>query len=151
MGVAVDDAHHLHRPNRTRASHPGQAWVEVFADSLDERTICRALGRGLLYASTGPSLLRIRVTDDTYSIFPAGHDDVQEVQFIGAGGRLLSHRKVGPSEDVVSYKLVGPEGYVRARISNKDGKTAWTPAVRIQPNAGEANATKPSVDERPPG
>ena len=67
MGVAVDDAHHLRHPTRTRLSHPGRAWVEVFGDSLDRAAMSGALADGRLYASTGPSLARILVTDDTYS------------------------------------------------------------------------------------
>jgi hypothetical protein len=148
MGVAVDDTHHLHRPNRTRASHPGQAWVEVFADTLDEATICRALSQGQLYSSTGPSLLRIRVDEGTYSIWPAEGD--ARVQFIGSGGRLLAAKKLGPTDDAAEYKLLGSEGYVRARITNKEGKIAWTPAIRVQRAEGQINAAKALPGDRPP-
>jgi hypothetical protein len=147
-GVAVDDTHHLRRPNRTRASRPGRAWVEVFAETLDEASICHALRYGLLYASTGPSLRRIEVGEDTYTIWPA--DPEVTVQFIGSGGRLLAQRTAGAGEPV-DYKLAGREGYVRVRLTNKAGKTAWMPAVRVQLPIGQANATRPEKDERPPG
>jgi hypothetical protein len=101
----------------------------------------------MLYASTGPSLLRISVTDDTYSIWPSESD--VEVQFIGIGGRRLAARKLGPGEAFASYKMVGSEGYVRARVSSGEGKTAWTPAVRIR-GSGQAKVDPPP-DTRPPG
>src|SRR5262252_5994161 len=147
-GVAVDDTHHLHRPNRQRASRPGRAWVEVFADSLDEDNICHALRNGLLYASNGPSLRRIRVTEDTYSIWPV--DREAAVQFIGKGGKLLAEQKLAPGDASAEYKLAGWEGYVRARIINKQGKMAWTPAVRMKPATDQANVSKVSANEGPP-
>jgi hypothetical protein len=150
MGVAVDDTHHLHRPLHTRASHPGQAWVEVFAETLEQDTICHALAQGNLYASTGPSLSRIRVDESTYSIWPA--EGGVDVQFIGLGGRLLAQQKVTSPGEPAIYNVLGSEGYVRARIANAAGKTAWTPAVRVQRVQSEPNADKGSPDEtRPPG
>jgi hypothetical protein len=147
-GVAVDDTHHLRRPNRTRASRPGRAWVEVFAESLDTASICHALRHGLLYASTGPSLRRIEVTDETYTVVPA--EGAVTVQFIGSGGRLIAQRTVDAGEPA-SYTLAGWEGYVRARMTNKAGKTAWMPAVRVHVPVSEENATRPRNEEPPPG
>jgi hypothetical protein len=147
MGAAVDDAHHLHKSSRRQLSYPGRAWVDVFSTSLDAPSICHALENGLLYSSTGPSLARISVVDDTYSIWPAETD--VEVQFIGIGGRRLAAKKLGPGEAFASYKMVGSEGYVRARISGGEGKTAWTPAVRIR-GGGQAKVDPPP-DTRPPG
>jgi hypothetical protein len=149
MGAAVDDAHHLRDASKKQLSHPGHGWVEVFAESLDEATICHSLERGLLYASTGPSLHRISVTDDTYSIWPSDAD--VEVQFIGSNGQRLAARKLGPGEEVASYKMLGSEGYVRARVSSSDGKAAWTPAIRIHVTNGQARAIDRSLEARPPG
>jgi hypothetical protein len=112
----------------------------------------------MLYASTGLSLARIAVTEDTYSVW--ARDDASEVQFIGVGGRLLAARKLSPDEKVASYKILGSERYVRARISDAQGHMAWTPAVRIgvapRPSAREDGPrTKPSAADltsaRPPG
>jgi hypothetical protein len=148
-GVAVDDMHHLHKPNRSRASRPGRAWVEVFAETLDEDTICNALRQGLLYASTGPTFKRIRVSDNAYAVWPAERDVT--FQFIGKGGVTLAQQRLRPGEDHAEYKLAGSESYVRVRVINKEGKTAWAPAIRIQTPMGQANVTKPSVDQPSPG
>ncbi len=149
MGVAVDDAHHLRHPNRVRLSHPGRAWVEVFSDSLDANAICDSLGRGMLYASTGPSLARIAVTDDTYAIWPTDADAV--VEFVGIGGKLLASKKFRPGDASASYQLQGTEGYVRARVSDGAGHTAWTPAVRVVGAPRNASASDRLAGAPPPG
>jgi hypothetical protein len=139
MGVAVDDAHHFHDPTK-QVSGPGRAWVDVFATSLDAPSICSALESGLLYSSTGPSLARISVVDDTYSIWSSSAD--VRVQFVGTGGKVLADRKPAPKDGSVSYKIAGSEGYVRARVLTPDGKAAWTPAVRVLASPGQAHANE---------
>jgi hypothetical protein len=139
IGVAVDD---MHRLRSVRGSRPGRAWVEVFADRLDTATVCDALERGLLYSSSGPSLRRIRVTEDSYAIWPA--DRNVDVVFIGSGGRLLSTQKAGGGEAPVSYRIEGSEGYVRARVVRADGKVAWTPAVRDRAQRRAPSPTSPA-------
>jgi hypothetical protein len=147
MGVAVDDAHHFRGPTK-RVSGPGRAWIDVFATTLDAPHICEALENGQLYASNGPSLARISVLDDTYSIWPA--DAEARVQFVGTSGKLLAERKLASPEAPATYKIEGSEGYVRARVLAADGKVAWTPAVRILPPSGQAHATEASQGSAPP-
>jgi hypothetical protein len=125
MGVAVDDAHNF---KRGRVG-PGRAWVEVFAETVDETSICNALESGLLYASTGAKLRRIAVREDAYTVWP--DEEGSEVTFVGATGRELAHATLGPGETSISYRLTGSEGYVRARIRNPQGKLAFTPPVRV--------------------
>jgi hypothetical protein len=148
-GVAVDDAHHLRHPTRARLSHPGRAWVEVASESLDRASLCRALSDGMLYASTGPSLSRIAVTEDTYAIWPIEPESL--VQFIGIEGRVLVERKLAPAEPFLSYKLVGTERYVRARITDAAGHTAWTPAVRVLGAPINTSASDRLANQPPPG
>jgi len=126
MGVAVDDAHNF---KGTGKAGPGRAWVEVFAEQLDESSICSGLETGMLYSSTGASLDRIAVTEDTYTVWP--QDPEVEVTFIGSSGRELEHASRYPGEPAVAYHLVGGEGYVRARIVTPEGKLAFTPPVRV--------------------
>jgi len=149
MGVAVDDAHRF-RPDRRRVSRPGRAWVEVFADTLDAPTICSALENGLLYSSTGPSLRRISVADDTYAVWPTERN--VEIVFVGSGGRVLATHRLGPDQTSVSYRLVGTEGYVRTRTVRSDGKVAWTPAVRVEPPDNvRTSANEAALHLGPPG
>jgi hypothetical protein len=129
-GVAVDDAHHFHGPGRdpVHLALPGRAWIQVFAETADRDQICAALAKGSLYASTGVTLRRITVKDDTYTVTP-GRADVN-VEFIGKNGEILQSSKPG-DDGTATYRLVGTEVYVRARITAPDGKRAWTQASRL--------------------
>jgi hypothetical protein len=148
IGVAVDDMHRLR--SSVRGSRPGRAWVEVFAEKLDTPTICEALEKGLLYSSTGPLLRRIRVTEDSYAVWPV--DRNVDVIFIGNGGKVLGTQKGVPGDAAIAYRIEGNEGYVRARIVRADGKAAWTPAVRVQrPGMARTLANEPPPVTRTPG
>ena len=45
----------------------------------------------------------------------------------------------------IPYTIAGGERYVRARIFDTRGRTAWTPAVRVVPLVGQASASDPSA------
>ena len=129
-GVAVDDAH-IYGPHASeKSARPGRAWIQVFAPEPTQKAICDALGRGRLYASTGVTLKRIAVTEDSYAVYPL--DAAAEVEFVGQGGRVLQHGKAG-ADGAARYQLVGGEGYVRARVTAADGKHAWTQPSRLAP------------------
>jgi len=129
MGVAVDDVHRIDVSGNPLAL-PGRAWIQVFGDHVEAKSICAALSRGDLYSSTGVELGRILVTATEYTVEPVGHDVV--VTFIGDGGGELWRGPVAEGSDAVSYTLRGDEGYVRARIDSPDGKHAWTPAIPVE-------------------
>lgn len=125
MGVAVDDLHRLVTVGPP-AAYPGVGWVEVFADRTDASAICAALGRGLLYASTGVALARIRVSVSSYTVWPT---EAASVSFLGASGSELARVDVERGAPA-AYALRGGEPYVRARIRTESG-SAWTPAVAV--------------------
>ena len=127
-GVAVDDAHAYGASAPETAARPGRAWIQVFASEASRTAICAALAEGKLYASTGPVLRRIRVTDRAYAVYPA--DASAEVEFVGKGGAVLQRGKAG-ADGAARYELQGGEGYVRARITTADGKHAWTQPSRL--------------------
>ena len=84
------------------------------------------LEAGRFYASTGVSLSDLRVDDQGIEIA------IQEkptfkytTHFIGDGGRLLT--KVHGL--TARYRIQGGEGYVRARVVDSMGYTAWTQPV----------------------
>jgi len=128
MGVAVDDAHHLHPLNEAQ-SQPGRAWIEVFAATPNRELICDAIGKGMMYASNGAKLDRIAVTHDAYELWPSAADTV--VEFVGDGGRVLAKSSTSEVGQRVTYRTEGQETYVRARIVDGEGKRAWTPPVRV--------------------
>jgi hypothetical protein len=129
-GIAVDDAHHFKRPGDPLASGPGRGWVYVRAPQLGAREIVEALERGDFYASTGVELsdyaatttgITLKVRATPYSKY--------RVQFVGRDGRLLSEQH----DAAASYTFKGDEAYVRARILESNGQTAWTQPVPVGP------------------
>lgn len=125
--AAVDDMHALGAGRNMSRAGPGRGWLEVFAQSANEGEICDALRRGRFVASSGVRLGRLTVRGDTMSIWaraPGG-----TVEFIGRGGTLLAEQRVGGGPNV--YHLRGGEGYVRARVTARNGGRAWTPAYRV--------------------
>lgn len=129
-GVAVDDAHHYGATTKpgVKPARPGKGWVQVFAERLDRALICEGLAKGRLYASSGVTLTRIRVTADKLSVWPEEEGAV--VTFIGGGGKELAKIERGPEGDA-TYELRGDERWVRARVALPDGKMAWTQAYRV--------------------
>jgi hypothetical protein len=129
--AAVDDMHMLRdRPTpRVAESRPGTGWVEVMATELSRPALCKALAAGNLYASNGPRLKRLRITDDTVTLWLDDPD--AHVEFFGADGVLASPSLMVDDDDglYAEYRLRGDEAFVRARITSVDGR-AWTNAYR---------------------
>jgi hypothetical protein len=125
--AGVDDMHMLSR-QRTEGvprAHPATGWIEVFGAELSRSAVCDAMATGQLYASSGAQLDRLRVADDTISLWPSDRD--AKVEFIGPGGEVLS--TLHPDGEPASYHLLGHERYVRARVTSAAGR-AWTNAYR---------------------
>lgn len=127
-GVAVDDTHHLDPAAPEPAARPGRAFIEVFANELSQAAVCDALRAGRLYASTGAELSRFTVTRDAMTVWPKA---AATVDFIGRGGRVLATVETQGGSPA-SYRLRGGEGWVRARITQADGKRAWTQPHRAK-------------------
>ncbi|WP_437685287.1 CehA/McbA family metallohydrolase [Sorangium sp. So ce176] len=134
--VAVDDMHSLTGANKhVPQVAPGTGWVEVFAEEASQEAICAALGAGRLYASSGPRLTRLAVTSDTMTLWVDPPDMM--VEFIDRWGALLeatpttAEAEMSGAAHRASYRLRGPEQYVRARVTAPDGSRAWTQAYRV--------------------
>jgi hypothetical protein len=125
--AAVDDMHYLSPSVPDPAARPGRAWVQVFAAAPEPAAICAALGAGRLYSSGGAELRAVSVSEKSFVVIPATPGAL--VEFIGAGGVVLS--SIRPSE-AATYTLHGGESYVRARITDLNGKKAWTAAYRVE-------------------
>jgi hypothetical protein len=126
--VAVDDMHYLSPSAKEPAARPLRGWVEVFGSQATEEVICDGLRRGRLYASSGPKLSRIRVKDTAFAITVAAP---ARVEILGAGGAVLAEVDAAAGKEV-RYELRGGERYVRARITGRDGKRAWTQAYQVE-------------------
>jgi len=125
-GIAVDDAHQFKQPWNRKAARPGQGWVMVRAARLTPSNVLGALERGDFYASTGVVLDEITVSagEITIRIKPDGATKFR-VQFIGEGGKVLAEAFDSPAV----YAFDGTERYVRARVQDSNGWTAWTQPV----------------------
>jgi hypothetical protein len=125
--IGVDDSHHLKRPWDTNdMAPPGKAWVVVRAEKREAKAVLDALSRGDFYASTG-----VELEDYTVSS-TAMHVKVREknfahytIAFIGKNGTVL-HESAGPE---ATYAIRGNEGYVRARVTDSNGRMAWMQPV----------------------
>lgn len=127
-GIAVDDAHHFKGEFAPDRLNPGRGWVVVRAPRLSTAAIMEGLEAGRFYASTGVSLSDLRTDDQGIEI------DIQEkptfkytTHFIGDGGRLLSKAHGLKAR----YRFQGGERYVRARVVDSMGYTAWTQPVFV--------------------
>jgi hypothetical protein len=127
--AAVDDMHALGAGRNMSRAGPGRGWLEVAARQADEGEICESLRRGWFIASSGVRIGRFTVRGDAMSIWPRTRGGT--VEFIGSGGTLLAQQDVDPSGRANVYRLRGGEGYVRARVTARNGARAWTPAYRV--------------------
>jgi hypothetical protein len=134
--AAVDDAHRL--PDDAGGGSgalPGRGWVETFGDVTTREAICGALGQGRLYASNGPALAGISVEGDAFTV--TTKDPGAHVEFIGDRGAVLAGIRaadvpVRGEARVITYRLTGEETLVRARVTDPDGRQAWTAAYRVE-------------------
>ncbi|HVY45285.1 MAG TPA: CehA/McbA family metallohydrolase [Minicystis sp.] len=128
-GVAVDDAHTFKPRGPAKAARPGRGWVQVFAPEPRKDLICDALAKGRLYSSSGPALKRIAVDGAKMTVVPA--NAAATVEFVSDGGEVV--KKAAGGEHGAAYELRGGESYVRARVTDPNGKRAWTAAYRVVP------------------
>ncbi len=127
-GIAVDDAHYFKRPEDPAAPRPGKGWVYVRAPRLEARTLIEALERGEFYSSTGVEMLSVESSASALSLaVRAETASKYRIQFIGRQGRVLSEVAAASA----SYTFKGDEGYVRAKVFESNGKTAWIQPVPV--------------------
>jgi hypothetical protein len=128
-GIAVDDAHFFKTPGDKSKSTPGHGWVMVRATKLDAAEILQALERGDFYASTGVTLRDYQADSKSIKIdVAAAEQSKYTVQFIGQWGKVLKEVTTNPA----SYTFDGNETYVRAKVSESNGKAAWTQPIFIK-------------------
>ncbi len=128
-GIAVDDAHHFKGEFSPDRLNPGRGWVVVRAPRLSAAAIMEGLEAGRFYASTGVSLSDLQVDDQGIEIAIQQEPTFKyTTHFIGDGGRLLSKAHGLKAR----YRFQGGERYVRARVVDSMGYTAWTQPVWVE-------------------
>ena len=131
-GVGSDDSHDFAEPgvNDPNGAAPGQAWIVVRAPELTAEAIKSAIQRGDFYASTGVKLEDYQANHQgiTVKINQQRVTVRYRTQFVGKGGRILQDSAGNPA----TYSIHGDEGYVRVRITDSNGKMAWTQPVFVK-------------------
>jgi hypothetical protein len=131
-GVASDDEHNLTEDVAEigRRPLPGRGWIIVRAPRLQADELMKAIGAGDFYASTGVELedyegaagqVRLKIRSSS------GSQTKYRIEFVGRNGRVLQDN----TADSAIYMIKGDEGYVRTRITDSNGKRAWTQPVFV--------------------
>lgn len=114
------------------ATRPGGGWVMVRASSLSQAAIMSAMRAGDFYASNGVRLADYRATRKDIHVVVAPPENARDdrryhTRFVGRGGRVLA--------DVAGfdarYDIRGDEGYIRAVVTDSNGRRAWTQPVIV--------------------
>ena len=98
----------------------------VKSPALATRPLVDALEAGTFYASTGVILEDVVITGNTLEVRITRRGDFKyTTQFIGANGAILATDK----SLTPKYSLRGRETYVRAKVTESGGATAWVQPV----------------------
>ncbi len=121
-GIAVDDAHHFQGEFAPDKANPGRGWLVVRSPALETRALVTAIEAGQFYASSGVMLDDIVATATSLQLRIAQKGSFKyTTQFIGANGRVLAvDKSLTPR-----YTLRGRETYVRAKVIDSGGASAW--------------------------
>lgn len=134
--VASDDEHELIESpkgdprNAGRGALPGRGWIVVRAEALTAGDLRKAIDAGDFYASTGVELQDLQITDRRIELKIVTNDRFvvkYRTQFIGKNGRVLQDGTANPA----TYTIKGDEDYVRAKITDANGRCAWTQPVFV--------------------
>ena len=115
--VAADDNHY-------NEANVGRGWIMVKAFSLTKSNILESIRSGKFYATTGVILNEYKVDGKSISLDSQNGDTIK---FIGKNGALLK-KVIGVKGD---YRISKNDYYVRAKITNAEGKMAWTQPVFV--------------------
>ncbi len=120
--IAVDDAHF-------RYNDFGGGWVQVKAESLEPDAILLALKEGSFYASQGPEITDLQVTESEICISccPA-------TLVIASGRGPISERVESPDLTTATFPLAPfrDGGYVRLTVIDNERRRAWTNPIWLE-------------------
>ncbi|MBI5726884.1 MAG: T9SS type A sorting domain-containing protein [Ignavibacteriales bacterium] len=116
FGVASDDSH--------KETHQGKGWIMVYASSINEDTLTKAIREGDFYSSNGIFLDSVYYSPSKLYVKSSNGE---KIQFIGNKGAVLGTVNASTAE----YLITGNETYVRAEVSNAAGKKAWTQPIMV--------------------
>ncbi|MDD4796648.1 MAG: CehA/McbA family metallohydrolase [Eubacteriales bacterium] len=113
--VAADDAHFYD-------GDACQAFVCVNAPALTQKDICAALAQGRFYASRGPQIHQLSLTD---GIFSVECSPCQQAIFYS--NTVWSHHRVTRRADTrYTYAIHPADTFIRVELSDAQGRQAWS-------------------------
>ncbi|MEI6176657.1 MAG: GDSL-type esterase/lipase family protein [Verrucomicrobiota bacterium] len=118
FAVAADDNHY-------DKAAVGRGWIMVKSPSLTPSDIVENIRTGNFYASTGVILNDYQVSKKAITV---DSQNGNVVTFIGKDGVVLSTT----NQSKAVYDIKGDELYIRAKITNSEGKAAWTQPVFVK-------------------
>jgi hypothetical protein len=111
FAAGVDDSHHFRCDAKVpELAAPGKAWIVVRAEKLAQKDILEAIARGDFYASSGVTL--------------------DAVDFDGKDIHVTIHEEHGAKYRTT---IIRDPRYVRARVDDSNGHSAWTQPVFLNP------------------
>lgn len=123
--IGADDNHNAANP-QSRRYDSGWAWTMIKADSLDYRTITKALVDGQFYASEGPEIYELTFEDGRIHIECSEADKI--VCNYGVRHAELALNEDGGTVTKADFGMKKDWKYFRITVVGKDGKTACTNA-----------------------
>ena len=139
-GIAVDDAHNFQGEFAPDKANPGRGWLVIHAPALETRALVTALEAGQYYASSGVMLDDVATTATSLQLRITQRGSFKyTTQFIGAHGKILATDK----SLTPTYTLRGTETYVRAKVMDSGGASAW-----VQPQFTSAYRNQLPYTER---
>lgn len=119
--IAADDNHN-HHGTTPETGDSGGAWTMIKAESLDYRTVTKAMEAGNFYASQGPEIHELWIEDGYVHVTTS---DAAMISFAYEDRRVdVVRAKPGDSVNAASAKLNPISGYVRVTVKDHNGKYA---------------------------
>jgi hypothetical protein len=125
-GIASDDAHDFAGEFWGYKSLPGQAFIMVQADALEQKSILTALENGNFYSSTGVTLKHLAREKNLLQLeINNEHHYQYTTELLAANGTILQ-TAFGAK---VQFEL--PKGISRVRVFDSNGSRLWTNSFRL--------------------
>lgn len=122
-GVAGDDAHL--NPRKRHYSDAGLGWVEVWQESLEEKSILTSLKKGEFFSTQGPVFKQIAAGENGISLKCSPVKQVRWRTFGSVGHVEYTEENSSITEASLPEWFV-PSKYVRIELVDHAGKRAWS-------------------------
>ena len=119
--VAGDDAHFYN-------GDACQAFLMLSAPALTQGDVLSALAKGHFYASQGPRFREVKVEDGVLSL---KFDEADQVVFYSDLVWAANRARLEPGMREACYSLHEKETFIRAEITDSQGRRAWTPPIPL--------------------